>query len=38
MARPLIVDGRNFLDPATLRAAGFDYEGIGKKQEVGAPS
>jgi UDPglucose 6-dehydrogenase len=38
MARPLIVDGRNFLDPTTLRAAGFDYEGIGKKQVVGAPS
>jgi UDPglucose 6-dehydrogenase len=38
MARPLIVDGRNFLDPGTLRAAGFDYEGIGKRQEVGAPS
>jgi UDPglucose 6-dehydrogenase len=38
MARPLIVDGRNFLDPTTLRAAGFDYEGIGKKQIVGAPS
>ena len=32
MARPLIVDGRNFLDPAALRAAGFDYEGIGKPQ------
>jgi UDPglucose 6-dehydrogenase len=30
MARPLIVDGRNFLDPAALRAAGFDYEGIGR--------
>jgi UDPglucose 6-dehydrogenase len=38
MAQPLIVDGRNFLDPAALRAAGFDYEGIGKKQAVGAPS
>ncbi len=38
MARPLIVDGRNYLDPAVLRAAGFEYEGIGKKQEVGAPS
>jgi UDPglucose 6-dehydrogenase len=34
MAQPLIVDGRNFLDPAALRAAGFDYEGIGKKQEI----
>jgi len=32
MARPLIVDGRNFLDPAALRAAGFAYEGIGKQQ------
>ncbi len=32
MARPLIVDGRNFLDPAALRRAGFDYEGIGKPQ------
>jgi len=38
MARPLVVDGRNFLDPGKLRAAGFAYEGIGKKQEIGAPS
>jgi UDPglucose 6-dehydrogenase len=30
MARRLIVDGRNFLDPAKLREAGFEYEGIGK--------
>ncbi|MBW8059788.1 MAG: UDP-glucose/GDP-mannose dehydrogenase family protein [Solirubrobacterales bacterium] len=30
MARPLIVDGRNFLDPERLRAAGFEYEGIGR--------
>jgi UDPglucose 6-dehydrogenase len=30
MATPLIVDGRNFLDPVTLRAAGFAYEGIGR--------
>jgi UDPglucose 6-dehydrogenase len=30
MATPLIVDGRNFLDPAALRAAGFIYEGIGR--------
>jgi UDPglucose 6-dehydrogenase len=29
MARPLVVDGRNFLDPEALRAAGFIYEGIG---------
>jgi UDPglucose 6-dehydrogenase len=30
MARPLIVDGRNFLDPQALAAAGFEYEGIGR--------
>jgi UDPglucose 6-dehydrogenase len=30
MARPLLIDGRNFLDPATLAAAGFEYEGIGR--------
>jgi UDPglucose 6-dehydrogenase len=30
MARSLIVDGRNFLDPAKLVGAGFQYEGIGK--------
>jgi UDPglucose 6-dehydrogenase len=30
MARPLIVDGRNLLDPDETRAAGFAYEGIGR--------
>jgi len=30
MARPLLVDGRNFLDPKTLTRAGFEYEGIGR--------
>jgi UDPglucose 6-dehydrogenase len=30
MARPLILDGRNLLDPAETRAAGFAYEGIGR--------
>ncbi len=29
MGTPLIVDGRNFLDPEALRTAGFAYEGIG---------
>jgi UDPglucose 6-dehydrogenase len=33
MARPLIVDGRNFLDADALRGAGFDYEGIGRAVE-----
>jgi UDPglucose 6-dehydrogenase len=30
MANPLIVDGRNLLDPVAVRAAGFAYEGIGR--------
>jgi UDPglucose 6-dehydrogenase len=30
MATPLIVDGRNLLDPETTRRAGFAYEGIGR--------
>ena len=30
MARPLIIDGRNLLDPEAARAAGFTYEGIGR--------
>jgi UDPglucose 6-dehydrogenase len=35
MATPLIVDGRNFLDPAALREAGFTYEGIGRANTSG---
>src|SRR5918912_953234 len=30
MRRPLIVDGRNLLDPEEARRAGFAYEGIGR--------
>jgi UDPglucose 6-dehydrogenase len=30
MANPLIVDGRNLLDPESTRRAGFAYEGIGR--------
>jgi UDPglucose 6-dehydrogenase len=30
MIRPLLVDGRNFLDPEVLVKAGFEYEGIGR--------
>ncbi len=33
MARPLLVDGRNFLDANQLRSAGFEYEGIGRAIE-----
>jgi len=34
MANPLLVDGRNFLDPQALRDAGFTYEGIGRPAET----
>jgi UDPglucose 6-dehydrogenase len=30
MANPLLVDGRNFLDPKAVRAAGITYEAIGR--------
>jgi UDPglucose 6-dehydrogenase len=30
MRTPLIVDGRNLLEPEAVRAAGFRYEGIGR--------
>jgi UDPglucose 6-dehydrogenase len=30
MRNPVLVDGRNMLDPAMLRAAGFTVEGIGR--------
>ena len=30
MRTPLVVDGRNLLDPEAVRAAGFQYEGIGR--------
>ena len=31
MRHPLIVDGRNLLDPAEVRARGFAYEGMGRR-------
>jgi UDPglucose 6-dehydrogenase len=37
MAKPVIVDGRNFLDAAALRQAGFIYEGIGLANSAEAP-
>jgi UDPglucose 6-dehydrogenase len=36
MARPLLIDGRNFLDAKELASAGFEYEGIGRA--VDAPT
>jgi UDPglucose 6-dehydrogenase len=38
MARPLLVDGRNFLDANQLRKAGFEYEGIGRAVEEHVPA
>jgi UDPglucose 6-dehydrogenase len=35
MANPLLIDGRNYLDPALLEAAGFTYEGIGRVSGAG---
>jgi UDPglucose 6-dehydrogenase len=35
MATPLLIDGRNFLDPEKVREAGFTYEGIGRASGVG---
>ena len=37
MARPLLIDGRNFVDPAAAAEAGIEYEGIGLGDEVPAP-
>jgi UDPglucose 6-dehydrogenase len=34
MANPLIVDGRNLLDPEATHAAGFAYEGIGRPRHA----
>ena len=30
MVNPLIVDGRNLLDPKAVRALGFAYDGVGR--------
>src|SRR5215218_6984486 len=40
MARPLIVDGRNFLDRELLERQGFTYEGVGRARAtpLGAPT
>jgi UDPglucose 6-dehydrogenase len=34
MARPLIIDGRNLLDPAETRRGGFAYEGVGRQSSA----
>jgi UDPglucose 6-dehydrogenase len=37
MTGRLVVDGRNALDPEAVRAAGLDYEGIGRPSHVSLP-
>ncbi len=34
MRTPVLIDGRNFLDPAQMESAGFRYEGIGRAAEA----
>jgi UDPglucose 6-dehydrogenase len=36
MARPVLIDGRNLLDPKQARDAGFVYEGIGRPSHASA--
>jgi UDPglucose 6-dehydrogenase len=36
LAHGLFVDGRNFLDPAAMREAGYEYEGVGRAAELPA--
>ena len=33
VGRPLILDGRNFLQADTIRALGFEYYGVGRPVE-----
>ena len=35
MRTRVLIDGRNMLDPQSLRAAGFTVEGIGRAAEPG---
>lgn len=37
MSRPLIVDGRNLLDPATMTDLGFEYHSFGRPPEKPQP-
>jgi UDPglucose 6-dehydrogenase len=34
MRTALVIDGRNHLAPAELKAAGFTYEGVGRVESV----
>jgi len=36
MARPLVIDGRNLLEPKAMMERGFEYYGFGQPEEVAA--
>jgi len=38
MARPLVIDGRNLLDPASMNEIGFEYYGFGCRRQSSAPT
>lgn len=38
MARPLVIDGRNLLEPATMKGLGFEYYGFGRLMENLTPA
>jgi UDPglucose 6-dehydrogenase len=38
MKQPVVVDGRNIYDPATMRSLGFGYRGVGRGYENGQPA
>ena len=37
MRQPVLIDGRNMLDPDTMRAAGFTYDAIGRAAAANGP-
>jgi hypothetical protein len=37
MRRPVLVDGRNLLDPEVVRSHGFVYLGVGRPDRVQEP-
>lgn len=38
MARPLVIDGRNLLSPASMKALGFEYHSIGRPDPAVSPA
>jgi UDPglucose 6-dehydrogenase len=37
MARPLVIDGRNLLEPEAMKELGFEYYGFGRPTDSLAP-